>query len=50
MFHLIREAPLARALEGYPNPEGIPERNIALLREMGLEAMRERLAACLKAP
>jgi uncharacterized protein len=50
MFHLIREAPLARALEGYPNPEGIPQRNIALLREMGLEAMRERLAACVKTP
>ncbi|MEJ2692117.1 MAG: DUF1415 domain-containing protein [Candidatus Thiodiazotropha sp.] len=46
MFHLIREAPLARALEGYPNPEAIPERNMALLREMGLAALKERLAAC----
>lgn len=46
MFHLIREAPLARALENYPNPEAIPERNMALLREMGLEAVRERLAGC----
>jgi hypothetical protein len=47
MFHLIREAPLARALARYPDPEGIPERNIALLRRLGLEALRERLAACL---
>lgn len=47
MFHLIREAPLARALERYPDPEGIPERNIALLRRMGLSAVRERLAACV---
>lgn len=50
MFHLIREAPLARALEGYPNPETIPERNIALLREMGLAELRERLAACRLTP
>ncbi len=48
MFHLIREAPLARALENHPNPEAIPERNIALLREMGLAAIRERRAACMK--
>jgi hypothetical protein len=46
MFHLIREAPLARALEKYPDPEAIPERNIALLRELGLAEMRRRLAAC----
>ncbi len=50
MFHLIREAPLARALENYPNPERIPERNIALLREMGLAVVRERLAACMHRP
>jgi hypothetical protein len=46
MFHLIREAPLARALEKYPDPEAIPERNIALLRELGLAEMQRRLAAC----
>ncbi len=46
MFHLIREAPLARALECYPDPEQIPQRNVALLRELGLAQMRERLAAC----
>jgi hypothetical protein len=46
MFHLIREAPLARALEKYPGPEAIPERNIALLRELGLVDMQRRLAAC----
>lgn len=50
MFHLIREAPLARALEKYPDAEGIPARNIALLREMGLAAMQERLAACRHQP
>jgi hypothetical protein len=46
MFHLIREAPLARALEHHSDPGAIPKRNIALLRELGLAAVRERLAAC----
>ena len=46
IFHLIREAPLARALENYPDPEAIPDRNIALLRKLGLAEMRRRLAAC----
>ena len=34
MFHLIREASLEKALENYPDPETIPQRNIALLRKM----------------
>ena len=45
MFHFIREEELAQALESYPNPEGIPERNIALLRKLGAEEMRLRLTA-----
>jgi len=44
MFHLIREAEMARALEGYPDPEQIPERNIRTLRELGLAEMQRRLA------
>lgn len=50
MFHLIREAPLADALARHPDPEGIPARNIELLRRLGLASMRERLAACLDPP
>ena len=46
MFHLIREAPLERALARHPDPEGIPARNIELLRRLGLASMRERLASC----
>lgn len=46
MFHLIREDSLAQALKHYDNPEAIPERNLLLLRSMGLQAMRERLEAC----
>ncbi len=45
MFHFIREEELAQALEGYPNPEAIPERNIVLLRELGPEEMERRLTA-----
>ncbi len=46
MFHLIREASLAKALEGYPDSEQIPQRNIDKLRELGLQEMRRRLRAC----
>lgn len=34
MFHLIREASIEKALANYPDPDAIPERNIALLRKM----------------
>lgn len=33
MLHLLREGELERALRHHPDPEGIPERNVALLRE-----------------
>lgn len=37
LLHLIREDSLAKAIAHYPNPEQIPERNIALLRKMGTD-------------
>ena len=43
MFHLIREASLEHAINHYPDPEKIPGRNIALLREMGLEQIKQKL-------
>lgn len=43
MFHLIREAELAAALQAYPDPENIPERNVARLRELGVEGIQARL-------
>lgn len=46
MLHLIREASLEQALNSYPEPEKIPERNIERARELGLEAMQRRLEAC----
>jgi hypothetical protein len=46
MLHLIREAGLAAALEGYPDPEAIPVRNARRLRALGLAELERRLAAC----
>ncbi|QJQ96214.1 MULTISPECIES: DUF1415 domain-containing protein [Halomonadaceae] len=44
MLHLLREASLTRVLEHYPDPESIPERNIALMHELGRETLERRLA------
>lgn len=44
ILHLIREKSLERAVANYPNPEQIPERNVALLRDLG----REKILALLK--
>ena len=41
MFHLIREEGLAAALESYPDPELIPERNVRRLRELGVRGIRD---------
>ncbi len=35
MFHLIREDLLEEVLSRYPDPEKIPERNVARLRKLG---------------
>lgn len=40
MLHLIREHSLEKALESYPDPEKIPERNIILTRQLGLEKLQ----------
>lgn len=48
MFHLLREDSLSAALASYPNPEGIPLRNVRLLKEMGLEALKELRNSCIK--
>lgn len=43
MFHLIREQEMTRALESYPDPAQIPQRNIRTLRDLGLAEMQRRL-------
>ena len=46
MLHLLRETSLEQAVNNYPHPENIPQRNIKLTRELGLIKMRSLLAAC----
>lgn len=46
MLHLLRESSLERALANYKNPEKIPDNNVKLTRELGLEKMKSTLAAC----
>jgi len=43
MFHLIRQDGLAAALASWPDPASIPQRNIVLLRDMGLDAIHKLL-------
>jgi len=40
MLHLLREASLTAALEGYDKPEQIPVRNVAVANEMGIEKLK----------
>lgn len=49
MLHLLREASLEMAISHYPNPEDIPQHNIALTRQLGLAKMQALLAACYHA-
>jgi len=46
MLHILREASIETALENYPNPEKIPERNIKRTQELGLKVMQDLLARC----
>ena len=46
MLHLLRESSISKALEMHPNPEVIPERNINIARESGVEQMKSMLEKC----
>ncbi|PPI85806.1 DUF1415 domain-containing protein [Marinobacter maroccanus] len=48
MLHLLREASLDAAIDSYPDVDGIPERNIGLMEELGAEKMREILVNCVE--
>ncbi|MDN6179708.1 MAG: DUF1415 domain-containing protein [Halomonas subglaciescola] len=45
-LHILREASLEAALERYPDPEAIPERNIDYVREQGSAFFAGLLASC----
>ncbi|MGB0862761.1 MAG: DUF1415 domain-containing protein, partial [Saprospiraceae bacterium] len=40
ILHILREKSMERALENYPNPEEIPNKNIALMNKMGIEKLK----------
>lgn len=46
MLHMIREDDLEAAVASHPDPASIPDRNIRLLREMGLDEVRAMLERC----
>jgi hypothetical protein len=46
MLHLLREDSLEKAIDNYPDADQIPERNIARLKEMGLEKVQALLHSC----
>ncbi|MBW0147040.1 DUF1415 domain-containing protein [Marinobacter arenosus] len=48
MLHLLREASLEAAIESYPDVDGIPQRNIELMENLGADKMRDILTKCLK--
>lgn len=45
MLHIIRESSLTAALASYPDPDKIPERNIRITREMGVDKLLSLLEA-----
>lgn len=45
MIHVLREASLDEAIDYYGDTEKIPEKNIATLRELGLEKIRKIVQA-----
>lgn len=48
VLHLIREASLERAIVDYPDVDDIPERNIALMNNLGEEKLQALLKSCLQ--
>ena len=47
ILHLIREASLERVIADYPDVDDIPERNIALMNELGRDKLQVLLQSCL---
>jgi len=47
ILHLLRTDVVAKAVDAYPDPEQIPQRNIKLMEKLGAEAMRSLLKDCM---
>lgn len=48
MLHLLREDSLEKAIDSYPDVDGIPERNIVLMQELGRDKILAMLEKCWK--
>jgi len=48
MLHLLREASIERALEHISDPEAIPETNIKIAEQLGIETLRQQFENCFK--
>lgn len=46
MLHILREESLATVIDNYPDTDQIPERNMALMDEMGLSTVKALLKRC----
>jgi len=46
MLHLLRETSIDNAVNTYPDTDTIPERNMAVTRQLGLAKLQGLLAAC----
>jgi len=47
LLHLLREDSLERAIASYPDVDGIPKRNIALMDATGKQRLQSILESCL---
>lgn len=47
MLHILREDSITSVLENFPDPEGIPQRNIHFAQQKGLAYMQLLRAACI---
>ena len=47
ILHLLKEESIEKALEKFPDPDKIPDKNIAFAREKGLDYMKNLLKSCL---
>ena len=47
MLHILREESVTRAIDSYPDPENIPQRNIDFANQKGLAYMRLLRDACM---
>lgn len=48
ILHLLRTDVVAKAVDAFPDPDQIPQRNIALMEKLGAEKMRALLDECMR--